>query len=227
MAAELQPSPAVAPFIPSVAQVRLLRCLPCLFGCAAVPAACSLIIQPAHALAGGTCCTAVADCQQHSLHFLAAGILLPSLPVGAGVIHLFPYLEAIQVLHDLQLCTTAGRQTASCATASHASFDLNWCCRADALDGQRVKAHLSDPDIESKAQAALAESATLISHNGGSKQQQQSDSKQAGVLHNFWGSALFRCGQAAKCRHPGLASTVGDGVRAWCQSSNTARHLAC
>lgn len=89
---------------------------------------------------------------------------------------------------------------------------LSWCCRAEALDGPRVKAHLSDPDIESKAQAALAETATLISHNGGTKQQQQSDSKQAGVLHNFWGSALFRCGQGATYWHPGLALTVGDGL---------------
>jgi hypothetical protein len=141
------------------------------------------------------CCSQLT--QQHSLHFLAPGLLLPSLPVGAGLIHLFPFLEAIQVIHDLQLGSTAGRQAASGATASHASF---CCCRADALDGQRVKAHMSDPDIESKVQSALAETATLISHNGGSKQQQQqSDSKQAGVLHNFWGSALFRCGQGAKC----------------------------
>jgi hypothetical protein len=52
-----------------------------------------------------------------------------------------------------------------------------------------VKAHLSDPDIESKAQAALEETAGLITHNGG----KASDSKQAGVLNNFWNTALFRC----------------------------------
>ena len=56
---------------------------------------------------------------------------------------------------------------------------------------ERVKAHLSDPDIESKAQAALAETVTLITHNG--KQAPADTSRQAGVLTNFWGTPLFRC----------------------------------
>lgn len=77
-----------------------------------------------------------------------------------------------------------------CAQAPPADHTLLLLCRAAALEGQRVKAHLSDPDIESKAQAALAENVTLISHSSGGIKSY--DSKQAGVLHNFWHSTLFR-----------------------------------
>lgn len=62
--------------------------------------------------------------------------------------------------------------------------------RAAALAGERIKVHLSDPDIEQKTAAAFAEAETLITHNGSSK---PAEGKQGGLLHNFWNSALFRC----------------------------------
>lgn len=70
-----------------------------------------------------------------------------------------------------------------------------WCRSATAASAIG-KAHLSDPDIESKVQGALAEGAPLVtngnsSSSGGGKEA-AGGCKGGGVLHNFFGSSLFR-----------------------------------
>lgn len=112
--------------------------------------------------------------------------------MGGGSVRLLDTHQAIQVISEAARhahhCVDKARDT-DVATAER----LCCCtCRSTAVESQRVKAHLSDPDIESKAQAALAETVTLITHNGGGKQ--AAASKQPGGLTSFWRTPLFRCG---------------------------------
>lgn len=145
----------------------------------------------------------------------AAGHLLPGVPMGTGSVCVCSAAQAHQVREETRSVVRTARTTTAAAAASdmlpsacpHSSNNNSSClsvnqfkqpvgavhhgCRAATHEAQRVKAHLSDPDIESKAQVALGETATLISHNNGSSGKSQ-EGKQVGVLQNFWGTPLFR-----------------------------------